>query len=131
MDEEGQGIVRIPLSMVAYGLLMVAYSGSALLFMGGPAAAISFTSLDATASVHLLEPGQGPFLEAGMGLMGHWLPESLTLGGGLGPVVGLGWEWRHLTVGPRLSWSPRSDEETRAIVDWHRTAATFSVAVAR
>ena len=119
----------IPLAMVAYGVLMVPLSLSGLLLMSAPFAAISFTSMDVSASYHFVELNGGPYVECGLGLTGHWLSETDIIGGGLSPVVGTGIELEHLMVGTRLFFSPHNVENGSDMSNLRPTALTFTIGV--
>ncbi|MDP6932552.1 MAG: hypothetical protein QGG40_06520, partial [Myxococcota bacterium] len=127
--EDQYAFFRVTLSMVAYSLLVTPYMFSALCYLGGPAAAISFTSLDATASYHFGQPGRGPYVEGGVGLVGDWLPEMMTMGGGSGPVVGAGIEWGHLEVGTRVLWSPAALHSVPGYPEAGVTATTLTLGI--
>jgi hypothetical protein len=86
--------------------LLFPYFVSGVLYAVGPFFATSHLDLNIAASFHLFEPRKGPFLESGASLFAYLHPELSDLRGGVGPSLGVGYDFGHVSVGVRGMYSP-------------------------
>jgi hypothetical protein len=91
----------------AYFGLLFPYFVSGVLYAVGPFLATSHLELNMAASFHLLEVKKGPYVESGASLFAYFHPEFGEMRGGVGPSLGIGYDFGHLGFGLRGMFSPR------------------------
>lgn len=91
----------------AYFGLLFPYFVSGVLYVAGPFFATSHLDFNMSASFHLLEVKKGPFVETGASLFGYFHPEFGELRGGVGPLMGVGYDFGRIGFAARGMFSPR------------------------
>lgn len=106
-EDEDTRLWRGIAAVYAYVGLLFPYIATGVMYAVGPLFATSHLQLDFTGTFHLLETRNGPYLETGLGFFAYLHPDTDELRGGLGPVVGFGYDVGRIGFGVKSTISPR------------------------
>ena len=93
-------------SIFAYMGLLFPLMLSGICYMAAVIAPTTFVETALTASYDFGDGHVGPFVEAGLGVVGFVHPRLGTLRGGVGPAIGSGLHFGPVRLGAHLTWSP-------------------------